>query len=65
MLLHWLGCRQDQSQKVKVERMERPGLKWGEEELGALQALGGVHTAGNLPPPGSPCIRGGDRGVWV
>lgn len=52
MLLHRLGCRQDQSQKVRTGRMERPRLKRGEEELGALQALGGVHTAGNLPPPG-------------
>lgn len=62
MLLHRLGCRQDQPQKVRVGRMERPGLRRGEEELRALQALGGVHTAGNLPPPG-PCASGAETEV--
>lgn len=53
MLLHRLGCRQDQPQNVRVGRMGRPGLRRGEEDLGALQALGGgVHAAGDQPPPG-------------
>lgn len=61
-MLHRLGCRQDQPQNIRAGMMVRPGLRRGEEELGALQALGGVHTAGDQPPSG-PCASGAETEV--